>query len=111
MLTTRVIKWGVIAALFALGCWLSFQWGESATRAEMAEARTEAVAQAREEERAKVREALERQRVRARAHVARIEKLQETVREKSRAVERYAQSESGRQQCFGEAGVEQWNAY
>ena len=43
-MTTRLIKWGAIAALIVAVAWISYQWGASAAREAAAEARSEAVA-------------------------------------------------------------------
>ncbi len=106
-----LIKLAVIGALYLASIWITWQWAEARTEARAAEARAEAVAQAREEAEAKYAEALEQQRVRARAAAERMGKLRDQLREQTQRAERYAASDAGQQACFGEEGTRQWNEY
>ena len=109
-MTTRLIKWGAIALLVVAVAWVAYQWGKSVAREQAAEARTAAVQEARAEARREYQQQLEAARERARAHAERVEQLRERVEDQQRAVEDYAQSDQGQRECFGDEGVEQFNA-
>lgn len=108
-MTTRLIKWAVIAALMLAIGWTCYQWGQSVARENAAEARTEAVAQARQEARAKMQEAVDAARERAQQHAQRAEKLESELDALESKAERYAASEAGQKECLGEPGMEAWN--
>lgn len=77
--------------------------------ADSAEARTQAVMEATAKAEARYQESLKRASVRARAHLETVERLRRDLREKDRAVERYAESAAGAETCLDPEGVQQWN--
>ncbi len=109
-MTTRLIKWVIIAVLVAALGWGAYLYGRSIEREIQAEARTEAVAEARREAERRLMQQVDRARQRAREHAKRVEDLQGTVRELERTAAEYAASDAGQQQCLGPEGRERFNA-
>lgn len=106
-LIARIAITALVAGLCAAtGCVTGYWYA----MAKAEEARTEAVMAATDESRARLLDSLKDANVRARAHVERVEALRRELRERERAVERYAESDAGAEICLDPDGVDAWNA-
>lgn len=110
-MSRTAIKWAVILGLMAVIGWTCYQWGASDTRADMAEAREEAVRDAVEKARAEQSRLEQRARAQERDQLDELRSKLETLRERDEAVDEYRRSDQAQECALDDEALKLYRRY